>query len=114
MGSFPSAFYLSRAVISGMVARRQGSIMALGGQRAITGRPNTATVTAAKTGLLGLIRAIAAELAPSNVRATMVNPGSTETARRHPEWYPELQQGGRGAEEHLNSIPMRRQGAVYD
>jgi 3-oxoacyl-[acyl-carrier protein] reductase len=112
--NFHSAFYLSRAVIPGMVARRQGSIIALGGQAAITGRPHTATVTAAKTGLLGLIRAIAAELAPYNVRANMVNPGSTDTERHHPEWYPEFQQGGRGAEEHLQSLPMRRQGTVHD
>jgi 3-oxoacyl-[acyl-carrier protein] reductase len=113
--NFHSAFYLSRAVIPGMVARRQGSIIALGGQAAITGRPNTATVTAAKTGLLGLIRAIAAELAPYNVRANMVNPGSTDTERRHPEWYPEFQQDvERGSAAHLTSIPMRRQGTVHD
>ena len=112
--NFHSAFYLSRAVIPGMLARRQGSIIALGGQAAITGRPHTATVTAAKTGLLGLIRAIAAELAPYNVRANMVNPGSTDTERHHPEWYPEIQQGGRGSEEHLKSLPMRRQGTVHD
>jgi NAD(P)-dependent dehydrogenase (short-subunit alcohol dehydrogenase family) len=113
--NFHSAFYLCRAVIPGMVARHQGSIIALGGQAAITGRPHTAAVTAAKTGLLGLIRAIAAELAPYNVRANMVNPGSTDTERRHPEWYPEFQQGvERGSEAHLQSIPMRRQGTVHD
>jgi 3-oxoacyl-[acyl-carrier protein] reductase len=113
--NFFSAFYLCRAVIPGMVERRQGSIIALGGQAAITGRPQTATVTAAKTGLLGLIRAIAAELAPYNVRANLVNPGSTDTERRHPEWYPEFQQEvERGSEAHVRSIPMGRQGTVDD
>ena len=58
-----SAFYLCKAVLPGMMERRSGSIVALGGQAAITGRPGTATVTTAKTGLLGLIRAIAAEMA---------------------------------------------------
>ena len=65
-----SAFYLCRAVLPDMIERRSGSIVALGGQAAITGRPGTALVTTAKTGLLGLIRAIAAEVAPYNVAPT--------------------------------------------
>ena len=116
-----SAFYLCRAVLSsseagpGMLERRSGSIIALGGQSSITGRPNTAAVTAAKTGLLGLIRAIAAEAAPHNVRANMVNPGSTDTSREHPEWYPEFQSGNsRGSVEHLRELPMGRQATVQD
>lgn len=109
-----SAFYLCRSVLSGMMERRSGSIIALGGQVAITGRSGTASVTAAKTGLLGLIRAIAAEMAPYNVRANMVNPGSTDTERRSPEWYPEFESGVRGSDEHLKEIPMHRQATVED
>ncbi|MCH8281037.1 MAG: SDR family oxidoreductase [Chloroflexi bacterium] len=109
-----SAFYLCRAVLPGMMERRNGSIVALGGQAAITGRPETALVTAAKTGLVGLIRAIAAEMAPYNVRANMVNPGATDTTREHPEWYPEFSEIPRDSDEHLKSIPMNRQGTVQD
>ncbi len=109
-----SAFYLCRAVLPGMIERRSGSIIALGGQAAITGRPGTALVTTAKTGLLGLIRAIAAEVAPYNVRANMVNPGSTDTERRSPEWYPEFQGRNRGSDDHLKEIPMHRQATVED
>jgi len=109
-----SAFYLCKAVLPGMIERRVGSIVALGGQAAITGRPGTATVTTAKTGLLGLIRAIAAEMAEYNVRANMVNPGSTDTERRSPEWYPEHPGESRGADDHLKDIPMHRQGTVED
>ena len=109
-----SAFYLCRAVLPGMMERRNGSIVALGGQAAITGRPETALVTAAKTGLVGLIRAIAAEMAPYNVRANMVNPGATDTTREHPEWYPEFREIRRDSDEHLKSIPMNRQGTVQD
>ena len=58
-----------------MMDRRHGSIIALGGQSAITGRPDSISVTTAKPGLLGMIRAIAAEMAPYNIRANMVNPG---------------------------------------
>ena len=109
-----SAFYLCRAVLPGMIERRTGSIIALGGQSSITGRPDSATVTAAKTGLLGLIRAIAAEMAPHNIRANMVNPGATDTERRHPEWYPQFSHMARGSDEHLSEIPMHREGTVED
>jgi NAD(P)-dependent dehydrogenase (short-subunit alcohol dehydrogenase family) len=109
-----AAFYLCRAVLPGMMERRHGSIIALGGQAAITGRPGTVSVTAAKTGLLGLIRAIAAEMAPYNIRANMVNPGSTDTERRNPEWYPEFRETPRGSQEHLGSIPLNRQATVQD
>ena len=99
-----------------LVSRHAGfcHIIALGGQAAITGRPGTAAVTTAKTGLLGLIRAIAAEMAPHNIRANLVNPGSTDTERRHPGWYPEFRDVSRGSPEHLKALPMGRQGTVQD
>ena len=108
---FP-AFYLIKAVLPDMQKRKSGSIIALGGQAAITGRPETASVTTAKHGLLGLLRAVAAEMAPYNIRANMVNPGSTDTQRLNPEWYPEFEQLDRGSSEHLKGIPMGRQGTV--
>src|SRR5437867_306760 len=52
-----SAFYLARAVVPAMKEHRRGSIIAIGGQSSVTSRANTAAVTAAKTGLLGLVRA---------------------------------------------------------
>ena len=109
-----ASFYLCRAVLPGMMERRSGSIVGLGGQAAITGRPDTTSVTAAKTGMLGLIRSVAAEMAPYNVRANVVNPGSTDTERLSPEWYPEFQAVARGSDEHLKEIPMRRQATVAD
>ena len=109
-----SAFYLIHSVLPGMIEQQSGSIIGLGGQSAITGRPDTAIVTTAKTGLLGLIRAVAAECAQYGVRANLVNPGSTDTARAHPEWYPEFQDVARGSGQHLKEIPLGRQGTVQD
>ena len=109
-----AAFYLIRGVLPGMIERGSGSIIGLGGQAAITGRPETAVVTTAKTGLHGLIRAVAAECAEYGVRANLVNPGSTDTSRAHPEWYPEFQDVERGSNEHLQGIPLGRQATVQD
>ena len=105
-----SAFYLARAIVPGMKERRRGSIIAIGGQSSLTGRPNTAAVTAAKTGLLGFVRALAAELGPFGIRANMVIPGTMDTERRYAEWYPEFRQAPPGAPEQLNQIPLGRLG----
>ena len=109
-----SAFYLARAVVPGMKERKRGSIIALGGQSSITGRPNTAAVTAAKSGLLGLVRALASELGPFGIRANMVIPGFIDTERRYAEWYPEHRQAPPGAPEQLKEIPLRRLGRPED
>ena len=109
-----STFYLAKAVLPGMMERQTGSIIGIGGMAAITGRPDTSTVTAAKTGLWGLIRAIAAEFAPYNVRANMVNPGTIDTARRNPEWFARESRRPTGNDEQLRRIPLGRQGTIYD
>ena len=109
-----STFYLAKAVLPGMIERQAGSIIGIGGMAAITGRPDTSTVTAAKTGLWGLIRAIAAEFAPYNVRANMVNPGTIDTTRRNPEWFARESRRPTGTDEQLRRIPLGRQGTIYD
>ena len=109
-----SAFYLARAVVPGMKERGRGSIIALGGQSSITGRPNTSSVTAAKSGLLGFIRALAAELGPAGIRANMVIPGFIDTERRYAEWYPEWKERGPGSPEQIKDIPLRRLGRPED
>jgi len=109
-----SAFYLARALVPGMKERGRGSIIALGGQSSLTGRANTAAVTAAKTGLLGLVRALAAELGPLGIRVNMVVPGFIDTERRYADWYPEFRQAPPGAPEQLKEIPLGRLGRPED
>lgn len=70
-------FNMSQAVIPSMRAAKSGSIIAMSSVSAqrgggIFGGPHYA---AAKAGILGLIKAMARELAPDNVRANAVCPG---------------------------------------
>jgi len=109
-----SAFYVLRAVVPAMKERRRGSIIAIGGQSSFTPRPNAAAVAAAKHGLLGLIRAAAAELGPFGIRANLVAPGYIDTERRYAEWYPEFREAPPGAPERLSQIPLRRLGRPED
>jgi NAD(P)-dependent dehydrogenase (short-subunit alcohol dehydrogenase family) len=109
-----SAFYVLRAVVPAMKERKRGSIIAIGGQSSFTARPNTAAVAAAKHGLLGLMRAAAAELGPFGIRANLVAPGYIDTERRYAEWYPEFRAAPPGAPERLEQIPLRRLGRPED
>jgi len=103
-----------RAVVPAMKEHRRGSIIAIGGQSSVTSRANTAAVTAAKTGLLGLVRALAAELGPFGIRANMVMPGFIDTERRYAEWYPEFHKSPPGSPDELAKIPLRRLGRPED
>jgi len=103
-----SAFYLARAVAPSMMERRQGSIIALGGMASVTAQPQRAHVIASKTGLYGLMKALALELGPYNVRANLIALMTIENVRANPEWYPEG--GSSYSPEALEAIPLRRAG----
>ncbi len=85
-----ATFYLAKALAPGWIERRTGgSIVAVGGMASLTSQPNRAHVIASKTGLYGLIKALALELGPYGVRANLLAAGLIGTERRNPEWYPE-------------------------
>lgn len=57
-----------------------GRFVAVASAAGVSGRPSIAAYTAAKHGVIGYVRSIAAELAPLGVTANCVAPGSTDTA----------------------------------
>jgi len=100
-------FFLTQAVLPGMIRKRWGRILNIGGTDAYWGKVRRAHGVSAKLGLVGLTRAIALEVARFGVTANVVVPGTIDTQRPHPEWYPELKTG---YAERLQRIPMARLG----
>ena len=105
-----STFYLAKALVPSMIERGQGgSIVALGGMAAVTAQPQRAHVIASKTGLYGLIKALALELGPYGIRANLIALSTIENVRANPEWYPE-KKDGQYPESELATIPLKRLG----
>ncbi|MGY4720458.1 mycofactocin-coupled SDR family oxidoreductase [Naumannella huperziae] len=74
---------LARAALPALLAApqpRSGRFLAVASAAATRGLPLLAAYCAAKAGVAGLIRALAAELGDSGVTANAVSPGSTDTA----------------------------------
>ena len=73
---------LARAAVPALLRRpapRSGRFLAVASAAATRGLPMLAAYCAAKAGVAGLVRALAAELAGSGVTANAVSPGSTAT-----------------------------------
>jgi 3-oxoacyl-[acyl-carrier protein] reductase len=70
-----AAFRLSRAAVRGMMRRRAGRIVNIGSVVGTTGNPGQGNYAAAKAGLVGLTKALAAEVASRNVTVNCVSPG---------------------------------------
>jgi 2-deoxy-D-gluconate 3-dehydrogenase len=76
-----ACFLLSQAVVRHLVARRApGSIINIASLLSFQGSTKIVSYTASKTGLVGLTRAMANELAPHNIRVNAIAPGYMETA----------------------------------
>ena len=72
-------FLCSRAVLPGMLARKDGRIVNVASTAALKGYAYVAAYCAAKHGVLGLTRAMALEVATKGVTVNAVCPGYTET-----------------------------------
>ncbi|WP_412060698.1 SDR family oxidoreductase [Rubrivirga sp. IMCC45206] len=74
-----SAFLVTRAFLAGMLARASGRVLMMGSVASIRGYPGGAAYGAAKHGLLGLARALRAEVVGTGVSVTTLLPGATRT-----------------------------------
>ncbi len=73
-------FYnVTRPILENMVSHKQGSIVSISSLSGIVGHRGQANYSAAKAGLIGATRAIAAEVARLGVRVNAVAPGLIQT-----------------------------------
>ncbi|HEY5048061.1 MAG TPA: 3-oxoacyl-[acyl-carrier-protein] reductase [Rhizomicrobium sp.] len=75
-----AAFRLSRAVLRGMMKKRWGRIVSVTSVVGTTGNPGQANYAAAKAGLAGMTKSLAAEVAGRNITVNCVAPGFIATA----------------------------------
>jgi 3-oxoacyl-[acyl-carrier protein] reductase len=76
------AFLLGKAFIPQMVAKgKGGAFVGISGVSTHVGTPNRCHVSASKSGLEGLMRALAVELAPHKITCNALAPGAIDTAR---------------------------------
>lgn len=75
------AFLVSQAALPYLAKSDAGSIINIGGMSAHTGAAHRAHVVAAKSGLVGLTRALAHDLAPQKITVNCVVPGMIDTVR---------------------------------
>lgn len=101
------AYHCIQAVLPGMVRQRYGRIINITSVVAQAGNAGQANYIASKAGLIGLTKAIAAEVASRNITVNAVSPGFIDTAMtaRLPE---EIRQ------KILGAVPLRRMGTDRD
>jgi 3-oxoacyl-[acyl-carrier protein] reductase len=102
-----AAFRLSRAALKGMLKRRWGRIIGITSIVGVTGNPAQANYAASKAGLIGMSKALAAEVAARGITVNCVAPGFITTAMTDVL-------ADAHKEKLLSGIPMGRMGEARD
>lgn len=102
-----AAFRLSRKCIQSMARKRWGRIVNMSSVVAAIGNPGQSNYAAAKAGLIGMSKALAAEVANRHITVNCICPGYIETDML--DFLTDDQKA-----EMLSKIPMRRLGKVSE
>lgn len=74
-----SAYYIIQEFLSNMINEKNGCIINISSIWGITGGACEVHYSAAKAGLIGMSKALAKELGPSNIRVNVIAPGDIDT-----------------------------------
>jgi gluconate 5-dehydrogenase len=77
------ALSVTRAVLPAMLERRSGAILFIASMTSFMGVPRSIAYSAAKSAYVGMVRSLASELGPQNIRVNAVAPGWIETPMLH-------------------------------
>jgi 3-oxoacyl-[acyl-carrier protein] reductase len=102
-----AAFRLSRACLKGMMRRRFGRIIGIASIVGVTGNPGQGNYAAAKAGMIGMSKALAAEVASRGITVNCVAPGFIASPMTDAL-------NDKQRESILASVPMGRLGAGAD
>jgi NAD(P)-dependent dehydrogenase (short-subunit alcohol dehydrogenase family) len=103
--SLYGSYRCARAVVPGMLRAGRGTIVNVASELVDLGATLHTHYIAAKSGVIGLTRALARELGPRNIRVNAVAPGPTDTR---------MIDGDRITPEFLQTIPLGRIGRPRD
>jgi short-subunit dehydrogenase len=78
--NYMGSVHVLKAVLPGMIERRQGHVAVIGSISGRMGSPFEAGYSASKFALTGLTEALSIELLPFNINVSLVNPGPTSTS----------------------------------
>jgi 2-hydroxycyclohexanecarboxyl-CoA dehydrogenase len=92
-------WHTCRALAPRMAGRGRGSIVNVSSELALCGAPMHAHYCAAKGAIIGLTKALAAEVAAAGVRVNSVAPGATDTALLTETWRTDA---------YLSTLPLGR------
>lgn len=102
-----SAFLLSQLVVKEMISMKRGKIINISSIWGLSGASMEVHYSVAKAGLIGLTKALAQELAPSNIQVNCVAPGAINTRMMQHFTVEEL-------ESFCENIPMGRLGTIQE
>ncbi|RBP10611.1 3-oxoacyl-[acyl-carrier-protein] reductase [Roseiarcus fermentans] len=102
-----AAFRLSRAALKGMMKRRFGRIINITSIVGVTGNPGQGNYAAAKAGMIGMSKALAAEVASRGITVNCIAPGFIASPMTDAL-------SDKQREQILASVPMGRLGSGAD
>ena len=96
--------YLCSSAVNSMKVKKWGRIINIGSISGIMGEAYASTYSASKSGLIGLTKALALELAEYNITVNVINPGWVETEMG----LKSIEQSEFSIKETIETIPQKR------